>query len=256
MFEHKSPRPQPRARCFSKLFSWDGTLDIGSWPRQNKITVMASALLRPKRHPLFLNLCLPSSSCGFWSACPASELRQLCLPQQMRPMSTRSRRPATPASVANSQIKAPQVRLIGLDGAQLGVLDTSEARRLAAESNADLILVAPNASPPVAKLGSTVALRLAAEKKEAAQRRAVRATKMKEVRLTGKALTTTPSCVRPTPPFLDSQHAWSIMICKQKCVNFASSWRQAALCASQSHFSLAHHIPHKRYHVRLFSLKQ
>lgn len=144
------------------------------------------ALLRPIRGRFLLNLCLPSSSCGIWTGHTASELLQLGLPQQHRCMSTRSKRQMNTANVANDKISAPQVRLIGLDGAQLGVLDTAEARRLAAESNADLILVAPKASPPVAKLGSTVALRLAAEKKEAAQRRAIRATKMKEVRLTGK----------------------------------------------------------------------
>lgn len=143
------------------------------------------ALCRSLRTRFLLNLCIPQSGCGIWSSCSATALPQLCLPQPHRCMSSRSKRNTAPANIANDKISAPQVRLIGLDGAQLGVLDTTEARRLAAEKNADLILVAPKASPPVAKLGSTVALRLAAEKKEAAQRRAVRATKMKEVRLTG-----------------------------------------------------------------------
>jgi translation initiation factor IF-3 len=46
----------------------------------------------------------------------------------------------------------PQVRVIGADGQQLGVLDTSEALRIAEEGGLDLVEVSPKAMPPVCKI--------------------------------------------------------------------------------------------------------
>jgi translation initiation factor IF-3 len=46
----------------------------------------------------------------------------------------------------------PQVRVIGADGSQLGVLDTSEALRIAEEGGLDLVEVSPKAMPPVCKI--------------------------------------------------------------------------------------------------------
>lgn len=52
----------------------------------------------------------------------------------------------------NEEIRTPQVRLIGPKGEQVGVIATSVALNLAREANLDLVEVAPNAKPPVAKL--------------------------------------------------------------------------------------------------------
>jgi translation initiation factor IF-3 len=52
----------------------------------------------------------------------------------------------------NNQINSPQLRVIDETGANLGVLPLEEALRLAKEKNLDLIEIAPNANPPVAKL--------------------------------------------------------------------------------------------------------
>ena len=52
----------------------------------------------------------------------------------------------------NDRIKAPAVRLIGDQGEQLGVKPTPEAQQLAEEAGLDLVLVAPNADPPVCKI--------------------------------------------------------------------------------------------------------
>ena len=46
----------------------------------------------------------------------------------------------------------PQVRLIGADGEQLGILDTNDALRKAQDANLDLVEVAPNSKPPVTRL--------------------------------------------------------------------------------------------------------
>ncbi|WP_260281752.1 translation initiation factor IF-3, partial [Bifidobacterium commune] len=52
----------------------------------------------------------------------------------------------------NDEIRVPQVRLIGPNSEQVGVIATSVALNLAKEANLDLVEVAPNAKPPVAKL--------------------------------------------------------------------------------------------------------
>jgi translation initiation factor IF-3 len=52
----------------------------------------------------------------------------------------------------NRRIRVPQVRVIGADGQQLGVLDTSEALRIAEEAGLDLVEVSPKAMPPVCKI--------------------------------------------------------------------------------------------------------
>ncbi|MBK1782162.1 translation initiation factor IF-3 [Advenella sp. WQ 585] len=52
----------------------------------------------------------------------------------------------------NAEIRIPEVRLIGLDGEQLGVVKTLEAIRMAEQAEVDLVEIAPNASPPVCRL--------------------------------------------------------------------------------------------------------
>ncbi|NEN76228.1 translation initiation factor IF-3 [Pelistega sp. NLN82] len=52
----------------------------------------------------------------------------------------------------NGEIRSPEVRLIGLDGEQLGVVSIKEALSKAEEAETDLVEIAPNASPPVCRL--------------------------------------------------------------------------------------------------------
>jgi translation initiation factor IF-3 len=52
----------------------------------------------------------------------------------------------------NDRIRAPQVRLVGPDGAQIGILSTQDALRRAQELDLDLVEVAPNANPPVCRI--------------------------------------------------------------------------------------------------------
>ncbi len=52
----------------------------------------------------------------------------------------------------NWGIRAPEVRVIGSDGAQVGVLPLKEAMRIAEEQGLDLVEVAPNATPPVCRI--------------------------------------------------------------------------------------------------------
>ncbi|HEX7247147.1 MAG TPA: translation initiation factor IF-3 [Actinomycetota bacterium] len=52
----------------------------------------------------------------------------------------------------NDRIRSPQVRLVGADGEQVGVIDTREALRRAQELDLDLVEVAPQAAPPVCRI--------------------------------------------------------------------------------------------------------
>ena len=52
----------------------------------------------------------------------------------------------------NFRIRVPEVRVIGPEGDQLGILPTREALRLAQEQGLDLVEIAPTAQPPVCKI--------------------------------------------------------------------------------------------------------
>jgi translation initiation factor IF-3 len=52
----------------------------------------------------------------------------------------------------NEQIRVPEVRLIGADGSQIGVIPIKEALAYAAEAHLDLVEVAPQAAPPVCRV--------------------------------------------------------------------------------------------------------
>jgi translation initiation factor IF-3 len=52
----------------------------------------------------------------------------------------------------NDRIRVPRVRVVGADGAQVGILDTNEALELAAQADLDLVEVAPQADPPVCRI--------------------------------------------------------------------------------------------------------
>jgi translation initiation factor IF-3 len=52
----------------------------------------------------------------------------------------------------NERIRAPRVRLIGVDGEQLGIFATPDAQKMTDDMNLDLVEVAPNGDPPVARI--------------------------------------------------------------------------------------------------------
>ncbi len=66
----------------------------------------------------------------------------------------------------NESIRAREVRLIGADGAQLGVQSRNEALRLAEEAELDLVMVAPQATPPVCKIMDYGKYRFEMQKKD------------------------------------------------------------------------------------------
>ncbi len=59
---------------------------------------------------------------------------------------------AAQESRINDAIRAPEVRLIGVDGSQLGIYSNSNAQKIAEDQNLDLVEIAPNAEPPVCRI--------------------------------------------------------------------------------------------------------
>ncbi|WP_280772080.1 translation initiation factor IF-3 [Salipaludibacillus daqingensis] len=82
--------------------------------------------------------------------------------------------------IKNNKIKAEEVHLTGLDGEDLGILQTSEALAMAKENKVDLICTSLMSNPPPAKL---IASSAAKNEKQKAQKKA-RKPKLKEIRLT------------------------------------------------------------------------
>jgi len=96
------------------------------------------------------------------------------------------RGPAPPRTRINGAIRVREVRVIGDDGAQLGVMPTSEAQRLAQEASLDLVEVQPNADPPVCRLMDYGRYRYEQDRKERESRKAQKVVQLKNVRLEPK----------------------------------------------------------------------
>jgi translation initiation factor IF-3 len=83
----------------------------------------------------------------------------------------------------NGQIRARQVRVIGADGAQLGVMESNDALRLAQQKELDLVEVAPTATPPVCRIMDYGKFRYAQKKKAQESRKKGAASVLKEVKV-------------------------------------------------------------------------
>ena len=83
----------------------------------------------------------------------------------------------------NEEIRDPEVRLIGGDGAQLGVMPTVQAMRLADEARLDLVKIVPNARPPVCKLMDYDKHRFEQAKRAKEVRKNQKTVSLKEVQL-------------------------------------------------------------------------
>ncbi|HLS22291.1 MAG TPA: translation initiation factor IF-3 [Pseudogracilibacillus sp.] len=84
----------------------------------------------------------------------------------------------------NESIRAREVRLIDADGEQLGVKSRQEALEIARTRELDLVLVAPNAKPPVCRIMDYGKYRYEQQKREREARKKQRVINIKEVRFT------------------------------------------------------------------------
>ena len=100
-----------------------------------------------------------------------------------RPFSPRSSGFSGPFVRVNGKIRAREVRVVGHDGKQLGVLALGEAINLARAQGVDLVEIAPNATPPVCRLVDYGKYRYEQSKKEKEAKKHHHANKVKEVQL-------------------------------------------------------------------------
>ena len=83
----------------------------------------------------------------------------------------------------NEQIRDREVRLIGEEGEQLGVMSSREAQKLADEAGLDLVKIAPTAKPPVCKIVDYGKYRYEQARKAKAARKKQKTIEIKEIRL-------------------------------------------------------------------------
>jgi len=83
----------------------------------------------------------------------------------------------------NEQINSPQVRLIGADGTQVGVVTAREALRAAEEAELDLVEISPNAVPPVCRVMDYGKYLFELSKQKAAQKKKQKQIQIKEVKI-------------------------------------------------------------------------
>ena len=90
---------------------------------------------------------------------------------------------ATKETQINEQIRDAEVRVIGKDGEQLGIMSAREAQQIADENDLDLVKIAPNAQPPVCRVMDYGKYRFEQAKREKEARKNQRVVEVKEVRL-------------------------------------------------------------------------
>lgn len=83
----------------------------------------------------------------------------------------------------NEEIREKEVRLIGSDGSQLGIVALKEALKLATEKNLDLVNIAPQATPPVCKIMDYGKYRFEINKKEKEAKKKQKIISIKEIRI-------------------------------------------------------------------------
>jgi translation initiation factor IF-3 len=96
----------------------------------------------------------------------------------MRPVA-----PQKDGPLSNEDITSPDVQLIDAEGENRGVVRTREALAEAQEQGLDLVLISPNANPPVAKMLDLGRFKYAAQKKAAEARKKQKVIEVKEVQL-------------------------------------------------------------------------
>lgn len=83
----------------------------------------------------------------------------------------------------NEDIREKEIRVIGADGEQLGILPTKEALRMAEEKELDLVAISPSANPPVCKIMDFGKFIYEQQKKDKEAKKKQKVITIKEIRL-------------------------------------------------------------------------
>ena len=90
---------------------------------------------------------------------------------------------ATAVHQINEEITDKEIRLIGNEGEQLGIMSAEEALRIATERDLDLVKIAPGSNPPVCKIMDYGKYRFEQTKKEKDAKKNQRVIEIKEIRM-------------------------------------------------------------------------
>ena len=145
-----------------------------------------------------------------------------------RPFSSRSSS-SGPFVRVNGKIRAREVRVIGADSKQLGVLSFGEALTLARANGVDLVEIAPNATPPVCRLVDYGKFRYEQAKREKESKKHQHATKVKEVQLSPK--------IDPHDLSVKLQHAMGFL-CEDMKVKVALKFRGREMAHTEFGFQV------------------
>ncbi len=96
------------------------------------------------------------------------------------------RPPERDTTRVNERIRVPQVRLIGAEGEQLGIVDIAEALKRAQDADLDLVEVAPGSKPPVTRLLDYSKYKYEQEQKQKAARKHQQQVNIREIKLRPK----------------------------------------------------------------------
>lgn len=88
--------------------------------------------------------------------------------------------------VLNEDIDFPEVRCVGDDGEQFGIISSKEALKIADDRGLDLVLIAPDAKPPVCKVMDYGKFRYQQEKKQKEAKKKQKQIEIKEIKLSVK----------------------------------------------------------------------
>ena len=83
----------------------------------------------------------------------------------------------------NEEIRDKEIRLIGADGAQLGIMSAEQANEMAEEQGLDLVKISPNAVPPVCKIMDYSKFCFDQKKREKEAKKNQRVVEIKEIRM-------------------------------------------------------------------------
>lgn len=98
-------------------------------------------------------------------------------------LSWRRCKPISKESLINEEIRARELRVISSDGEQLGIMSRDEALDISEKKNLDLVLISPNANPPVAKILDYGKYRYDQQKREKEAKKKQKTSQVKEIRL-------------------------------------------------------------------------
>ena len=90
---------------------------------------------------------------------------------------------STKELMINEEIKAKEVRVIGVDGETIGVMSSDDALKLAYDKGYDLVLMAPQAQPPVCRIMDYGKYRFERDKKEKEAKKKQQVVELKEIQL-------------------------------------------------------------------------